>query len=253
MERDAQRYAGKVVAEALHQMKREIELGERNTLVLNDIAEKFMEERGVTPACKGYLPLFHKEPYRHGTCISVNDEIVHGVPSEFKILKEGDVVGLDIVGLYEGWHADSAITVPVGTITNKARKLLEWTERAMYQGIARAKEGGCTGDIGAAVQKYARDKGLGIARHLTGHGIGQKIHCQPDIPNIGKIGDGELLTAGMSISIEPMLMLGADAIHVAENGWAVMASDGSLSAHFEHTVLILEDGKHEILTQLQVQ
>jgi methionyl aminopeptidase len=252
MEREAQRYAGLIVAETLQYMKEAIINGERNTLAINNLAEAYMLEKGVFPACKGYRPPFHPSSYNHGTCISINHEIVHGVPREDKILVNGDIVGLDVVGLFEGWHADAAITVSVGEISDSAVRLLEQTEKALYQGIENAKIGGTTGDIGYAVQTHARKHGLGIAKYLSGHGIGREIHCNPSVPNLGIPGKGDVLEAGMSICIEPMLTLGSDLTHLSEDTWAVVTSDNSISAHFEHTILIRNDGELEILTKLPV-
>lgn len=252
MDRDDQRYAGVIVAEALQHVKDAIVSGERNTLRLNDMAEEYMLQRNVTPACKGYHPPFHREPYKHGTCISVNHEIVHGVPRPDRDLQDGDIVGIDIVGEYKGWHADAAITVGVGVIPNKARKLLEWTENALYKGIEHAKADAQVGDIGNAIQKYARKHGLGIARYLSGHGIGREIHCAPSIPNVGKPKTGENLKIGMSFCIEPMFTLGTDDNIIADDTWTVVTVDKSLAAHFEHTILIGNDGLPEILTKTQV-
>jgi methionyl aminopeptidase len=250
MNRDAQRYAAKIVAETLQLMKYAINSGERNTLVLNNLAEHFMLSKNVQPACKGYRPQFHKKPYEFGTCISINHEVAHGVPDKDKHLLDGDIVGLDIVGMFEGWYADAAITVPVGEITYRTRRLLEWTEKALYKGIDALQTGTQSGDVGHAIQKYARSYGLGIAKYLSGHGIGREIHCSPTIPNIGTLNTGEIIKPGTSICVEPMLTLGSDDTAIADDTWAIVTKDGSLSAHFEHTILIDNNGKPEILTQL---
>lgn len=252
MERKAQRYAGLIVAETLQHMKEAIVNGERNTLVINNLAESYMLNKGVIPACKGYRPPFHPSPYAYGTCISINHEIVHGVPREDKILTDGDVVGLDVVGLFEGWHADAAITVAVGIISDSAKMLLEQTENALYKGIEHTKIGGTTGDIAHAIQTHARKHGLGIAKYLSGHGIGREIHCNPSVPNLGTPGKGDVLEAGMSICIEPMLTLGTDNTNLSNDTWAVITADNAISAHFEHTVFIGNDGELEILTKLTV-
>lgn len=250
MERDAQRYAGNIVAQAIQRVKELIIGGERNTLILNDVAEEFMFQNNVIPACKGYRPSFHPLPYQYGTCLSINHEIVHGIPDKDKILKDGDIVGIDIVGLHDGWHADAAITVAVGSISSKAKHLLKWTEQALYCGINQVKSGAKTGDIGFAIQKYARKHGLGIADSISGHGIGKEIHCAPAVPNVGKPHTGTALESGTSICIEPMLMLGSDRTSLSKDGWCVMTQDNTLAAHFEHTILIKEDGTPEILTKL---
>lgn len=250
MNRDSQRYAGKIVAETLQVMKNAIDSGERNTLVINNLAEEYMLSKDVFPACKGYRPQFHHMPFQFGTCISINNEIVHGIPGEDKNLVDGDVVGLDVVGLYDGWHADAAITVPVGNISNKARHLLEWTEQALNKGIQSIQEGSTVGDIGHAIQQHARSHGLGIAKYISGHGIGREIHCAPTIPNFGKPKAGEVIKPGTSLCIEPMLTLGSDETSVADDTWTIVTKDSSISAHFEHTVFIKIDGSPEILTKL---
>ncbi len=252
MERNGQRYAGLVVAETLHLLKSAIESGERNTLTLNNMAEDYMLKRNVYPACKGYRPAFHAKAYEYAICLSVNHEIVHGIPRADKNLKNGDIVGIDIVGLFEGWHADAAITVPVGEVSNQARKLIKWTESALIRGIKQVKLGGTTGDIGFAIQNHAKKKGLGVAKYLAGHGIGHEIHCAPSIPNIGKSSTGAVLEGDISLCIEPMLTLGSDATHVHDDTWTIVTSDGSLAAHFEHTVLLKKNGELEILTKLPV-
>lgn len=252
MERDAQRYAGLIVAETIQYVKEAILSGVNNTLALDNMAEVYMRERNVFPACKGYRPAFHAKAYEYSTCLSINSEIVHGVPGCDKNICDGDVVSIDIVGRYEGWHADAAITFFVGEVSQDAKRLIDLTEMALAKGIEQAVAGKRTGDIGYAIQSFARQHGLGIAKYLSGHGIGREIHSLPSLPNLGTPNTGQLLEAGMSICIEPMLTLGGDDTCVAADTWAVVTADKSLSAHFEHTILLAEDGESEILTQIQL-
>ena len=249
-DRDAQRFAGRVVAETLQYVQQLVEQGENNTLVLNDKAEAFMLKRNVIPACKGYQPPFHKEKYLYGTCLSINDEIVHGVPGATKFVKEGDILSIDIVGVYNGWHADAAITIPVGEVNGKVKKLLEVTERALYKGIEKVVANGYTGDVGHAINRHARNYGLGVAKYLSGHGIGREIHSAPTLANSGKPKSGEILLKNTSFCIEPMFTLGTDDNRIADDTWAVVTADGSMSAHFEHTVFINNDEEVEIFTKL---
>ena len=250
MERDAQRRAGRVVAETLLFVKQLVVDGERNTLILNDLAESFMMKAGVIPACKGYSPPFHLDAYQYGTCMSVNHEIVHGMPDMDKNLKDGDILSIDIVGFYDGWYADAAITIPVGNISVEIQELIEHTEKALYNGIKQAKLKKKTGDIGNAIQTYAQKHKLGIAKYLSGHGIGKEIHCKPNIPNIGNPNTGDVLRHNMSFCIEPMFTLGSGDSVLSDDTWSVVTADKSLSAHFEHTILINKDGKTEILTTI---
>jgi methionyl aminopeptidase len=249
-DRDDQRYAGRIVAETLQYVQRLVEQGEHNTLVLNNQAEEYMLARNVVPACKGYQPPFHHEQYLYGTCMSVNHEIVHGIPSNDKIVQDGDVLSIDIVGVYNGWHADAAITVPIGEVSTKVKKLIRVTERALYKGIEKVAENVQTGDIGYAINRHARNYGLGVAKYLSGHGIGREIHSAPTLANYGKPKHGELLLKNTSFCIEPMFTLGTDDNKIADDTWAVVTTDGSWAAHFEHTILINNDGQVEILTKL---
>jgi len=247
MDRSDQRKAGLAVACALAAMKKAIDEGERSTLVIDRIGHETLLKNGANPSCLGYKPTFHHEAYKYATCISINEEIVHGVPGDGKFLKAGDVVKLDIVGECNGWHADAAITVGVEKLHGKAQKLIKLTEEALWRGIAAAELGKPLGRITWAIQQYARMKGLGIADGLCGHGIGQEIHCEPAVPNRGPRSSGPELYPGLSISVEPMLTLGTDRISRGEDGWVVLSADGSLAAHFEHTILLTENGV-EILT-----
>lgn len=243
------RTAGRAVAAALIAMRDAIEPGKTTTYDLDDVATSVLKQHGAVPVLLGYQPPFSPTPYLFTTCISVNDEIVHGVPSRRRILKEGDIVSLDLAASVEGWCADAAVTVPVGKISAQATRLLLVAREGLNLGIASAKAGGTTGDIGAAIQRYVEKCGMSVVRDLTGHGIGDRPHePELDVPNYGRRGTGVLLQPGMTLCIEPMINLGkADVLHRVGDEWTVATRDGSLSAHCEHTVAITENGP-DILT-----
>lgn len=210
------------------------------TKELEDIARKFMEENGCTSSTIGY------EGYPGYLCISVNDEVVHGIPGKRK-LKNGDIVSLDISIKYKGYHSDSAATYPVGTVTEKKKYLMEHTKEALYEGIKQVKEGATIGDIGHAIEQCAHKYHLGVVRELCGHGVGTELHEDPNVFNYGKPHTGMILKAGMTIAIEPMLNLGTKEICMLDDDWTIVTMDGKPSAHFEHTILVTKDG-YEILT-----
>ncbi len=205
------------------------------TIELDRLAEDFIRSKGATPSFKGY------EGFPSTLCISINDEVVHGFPSE-RILKDGDIISIDIGACYKGYHGDSAWTYQVGEISDDAKYLLEHTEKALYEGIKQAKVGARIGDIGYAIEKYAEEHNLGVVKELVGHGVGTSVHEAPDVPNYGKQGTGPKIKDGMVIAIEPMLTLGSPDIYVEDNDWTVVTEDGSLSAHYEHTIAITNDG-----------
>lgn len=210
------------------------------TKEIDEKAAEFIKSCGATPSCKGY------QGYPANICISINDEVVHGIAGSRK-LKNGDIVTLDICACYKGYHGDSAWSYPVGEISSDAKYILEHTEKALYEGLKYAKAGNHVGDISHAVEEYANKYNLGVVKELSGHGVGSKLHEEPDIPNYGKSGTGPLLKEGMVIAIEPMLTLGSPDIYMMDDDWTIKTDDGSLSAHFEHTVVIRNDGC-EILT-----
>ena len=175
-------------------------------------------------------------------CVSVNDEVVHGIPSALRILKEGDIVGLDFGIVFKGFHTDSAMTVPVGQISKEAKKLLQVTKESLEFGIQQSVEGNTVGDIGHAVQKYVEKNGFGVVQELVGHGVGRKLHEEPYVPNYGKKGEGEILKEGMVLAIEPMVTAGKSAVEVASDNWTYKTKDHSLAAHFEHTVAVTKEG-----------
>ena len=205
------------------------------TIELNQLAEDFIKSKGATPSFKGY------EGFPYTLCISVNDEIVHGFPSD-RVLKDGDIISIDIGACYKGYHGDSAWTYTVGNASHDAKYLLEHTEKALYEGIKQAKVGNRIGDISYAVEKYAKEHNLGVVKELVGHGVGTSVHEAPDVPNYGKKGTGPKIRNGMVIAIEPMLTLGSPDIYILDNDWTVVTADESLSAHFEHTIAITDEG-----------
>ncbi|MDY6835814.1 MAG: type I methionyl aminopeptidase [Chloroflexota bacterium] len=237
----AMKQAGKVVALVLKKVAGEVRVGIR-TRDLEAVCIKELAEYDAQPSFKGY----------HGfpgyLCVSVNEEVVHGIAGD-RVLKNGDIVSLDFGAIVNGLHGDAALTVGVGRISSKAEELMKVTEQALYVGIDAAREGSHLGDISSAVQSYVEEKGFSVVREYTGHGIGYKMHEEPQIPNFGREGDGPLLKRGMTFAIEPMVNIGGWQTRVLDNCWTVVTADGSLSAHFEHTIAIT-DGVPEILTRL---
>lgn len=216
---------------------------------LNDKATKLITEGGDVPAFLNYQPHGADRPYPAALCVSINDEIVHGIPNESeKVLKEGDVVSLDLGLVHKGLFTDMAITVPVGEVSPEIKKLLEVTKDALMAGIKAAKGDKRTGDIGAAIEAVAKVHGYGVVEELSGHGVGYHVHEDPYVPNFGKAGKGAVLKPGMVIAIEPMFNLGTKNIFLDKDGYTYWTADGKPSAHFEHTILIT-DGDAEILTQ----
>jgi methionyl aminopeptidase len=242
---EAMRVGGKILATVFDGLKNHVQVG-MTGMDVDAWVEKEIIRLGATPTYKEPVPDFPGV-----ICISINDAIVHGVPSEY-VFEKGDVVGFDLVITYKGMKTDSAFTMVVGEQPTGIKKhLLNHTERSLYAGIDAIKGRGThTGDIGAAVEKVLRDAKLGIIRDLVGHGVGLEMHMGPDVPNYGRKGSGTMLLPGDTIAIEPMATLGGEKVITdQDDGWTISTRDGSLAAHFEHTVLITEDGA-EILTQL---
>ena len=210
------------------------------TLELNRVAETFIRDHGAVPSFLGY------DGFPYALCISVNDVVVHGFPSDY-VLKEGDIVSVDCGTFYKGYNGDSAYTFPVGEVDAETRKLLDVTKESLYRGIAMAVAGNRTGDIGHAVQTYAESFGFSVVRELIGHGIGKHLHERPDVPNYGRRGQGARLVDGMTICIEPMINAGVRNVYLAENGWAVHTADKAKSAHYELTVVVRK-GQPEVLS-----
>lgn len=220
------------------------------TRELDELAEKLIRERGDEPAFLNYTPSGAKRAYPSTLCVSVNSEVVHGIPGS-RELKEGDIVGLDLGLRHRGFFSDSAITVPVGKIGSHAQKLIDATRESLYEGIKAIKIGGYLGDIGEAVGKVANRNKYGIVRVLGGHSIGKHIHEEPYIPNYGSSGTGPVLKKGMLLAIEPMFNEGREDVYIdRKDGYTFRTLDGSLSAHFEHTVLVTKNGA-EILTEVK--
>jgi len=218
------------------------------TKELNALGERLIREGGDTPAFLNYTPAGGKRPYPATVCISINDEVVHGIPNEnMRELKEGDIVGLDLGLVHEGLITDTAVTVPVGKIDNEAQNLISVTRKSLIVGIKAARVGNHIGDIGHAIENFV-DGRYGIVRELGGHGVGEKVHEDPHIPNFGKPGAGLKLKVGMVLALEPMLNEGEDEVILADDGYTFKTADGKRSAHFEHTILIT-DGDPEVLTR----
>lgn len=244
---DKMRKAGRVVAETLAILREQLRAG-MTTGELDEIAEREIRKRGGIPSFKGYGGGGSRQPFPGTICTSLNHEIVHGIPGSHRI-EEGDVVKIDCGAIVEGFHGDSAISVAVGDPDPTVAKLIETTERALWAGIAEAKVGNRIGDIGAAVQTVAEGAGFGVVREYVGHGIGRSLHEDPPVPNHGKPGKGLPLEAGLVIAIEPMVNVGSYETRLLADEWTVVTADGSLSAHFEHTVAVTADGP-EVLTAL---
>ncbi len=233
--------SGKILRQALELVRSYVKPG-ITTGELDKIAERFIRSKGAIPACKGY------EGFPGTMCISVNDEVVHGIPGNRK-LKVGDVVSFDSCVLLDGWYSDSAITVIVGEpLTENDKKLVEVTEQALYVGIEKAVVGGRLGDISAAIQEFVEKNGFSLVREYTGHGIGRHLHEDPSVPNYGKKGTGMILKEGMCLAIEPMVCAGDYRLYTADDGWTAKTVDHSNAAHFEHTIAITGNGP-EILTK----
>ena len=240
------RQAGKIVAEILRTLTQQMKPG-MNTKELDTIAVRELKRMGAESSFKGY------RGYPATICVSVNDEIVHGIPGS-RVLKEGDIVSLDFGAVYHGFHGDAAVTAPVGEASPEAMRLIEATRTSLEKGIAAARDGARLGDVSAAIQGYAESQGFSLVREYTGHGIGRKMHEEPQIPNTTeppyglKPGTGPVLKKGMTLALEPMLNAGEWRTRVADDQWTVLTADGNLSAHFEHTIAI-SDNEPEVLTR----
>lgn len=234
--------AGKRLAAVLQSLKDKVAPGV-TTEELDDFAEAMIRDGGDEPCFLGYTPEGALRPYPATLCVSINDEIVHGIPNEsVKVLKEGDIVGLDLGLSHNGVIVDSAITVAVGKIDAESQKLLNATENALAAGIAAARPGGHIGDIGAAIQAEIEGAGFKVVKELGGHGVGEKVHEEPFVPNFGRKGEGEELVPGMVLALEPISAADRAAVILSPDGYTYRTKDGSRSAHFEHTILIETDG-----------
>lgn len=233
--------ACRIVAEALDEISKNITPG-ITTRDIDKIAETLIVSKGAKPAFKGY------RNYPSTVCASVNEQVVHGIPS-LKKLKNGDIVSIDIGTFYKGFYGDAAVTLPVGDINDSAKKLVNVTEQSLRTGLEKAVAGNRLSDISSAIQGYAESAGFSVVRNFVGHGIGRELHEDPQIPNYGKPGGGPQLREGMTLAIEPMINAGGWEVKVLDDGWTAVTRDGSLSAHFEHTIAVTKNGC-DILTKL---
>ena len=234
------RIAGSIVGDTHKYLKSYLKPG-ITTKEIDDLARDYIISRGATPSC------YHYDGYPANICISINEEVVHGIASKRK-LKDGDIVTLDICACYKGYHGDSAWTYAVGNISDEKKYLMEHTEKALFEGLSVIKNGIHVGDIGYAVETYANEHHLGVVKELVGHGVGNHLHEEPDVPNYGRKNTGPLLKSGMVIAVEPMLNLGTADVYLLDDDWTVITVDNKPSAHFEHTILITDEG-YEILTK----
>lgn len=236
---DTMRQAGRIVGTVLEILRRQVR-GGMKTRELDVIAATEVEKLGAKPSFKGY------RGFPANLCVSVNDEVVHGIPGE-RILRNGDIVSLDLGASFMGFQGDSALTIGVGEISPQAQELIKATEGVLRAGIATARAGARLGDISATMQSYAETRGYSVVRDYSGHGIGREMHEEPQIPNFGLAGTGPVLEKGMALALEPMVNMGDWHVRLGDDHWTVLTADGSLSAHFEHTIAIT-DGEAEVLT-----
>ena len=227
--------AGRITGEALYLAGEAVKEGV-STLMLDKIVRSHIESQGAKPSFLGYAG------FPASACISINDEVIHGIPSAKKILKEGDIVKIDVGAFYKGFHGDSARTYAVGNVSDEAKKLIEVTKGSFYKGAEKAVIGNRIGDISSAIEKHVSNNGFSVVRSYVGHGVGHELHEDPEVPNYGVAGRGARLCAGMTIAIEPMVNVGTYAVRVLGDKWTVVTADGKLSAHYENTVAITENG-----------
>ncbi len=234
--------AGRIVALCHEEMKQQVRPG-ISTYELNEIVEKIILEHGATPSFKGY------GGFPSAVCASVNEVVVHGMPSKKQILKSGDIIALDIGACYKGYHGDSAWSYAVGSISKEDQQLLQVTHDSLFKGLEQVREGVHLGDVSAAIGNYASSFGYGVVEEFTGHGVGRKLHEDPAIFNFGVPGTGPILKEGMVLAIEPMINAGTKYVKILADGWTTVTKDKSKSAHFEHTIVVRKNG-YEILTTL---
>ncbi|MYL65864.1 type I methionyl aminopeptidase [Bacillus hwajinpoensis] len=239
-ELDIMREAGRIVALTHQELQKHIKPGV-TTKELDTIADRFIRQLGAIPSFKGY------NGFTGSICASVNEELVHGIPGD-RVLAEGDIISIDIGAKYNGYHGDSAWTYPVGTISEKDERLLKVTEESLYKGLDEAKAGRRLSDISHAIQAYAEAEGFSIVREYVGHGVGQDLHEDPQIPHYGPPGKGPRLKQGMVLAVEPMVNMGSRYVRTLSDNWTVVTTDGKNCAHFEHTIAVTEEG-YEILTK----
>jgi methionyl aminopeptidase len=232
--------AGQIVGDTHNYLIQYIKPG-ITTNELDKLAHEYIISKNATPSFKNY------EGYPCSICTSINEEVVHGIPSSRK-LKDGDIISIDVGACYKGYHGDSAWTYSVGNVNEDKQYLMKYTEQSLFEGLSTIKDGTHVGDIGYTIQKYAEEHHLSVVKELVGHGVGQKLHEMPDVPNYGKLGTGPILKEGMVIAVEPMLNLGTPRIYILDDNWTIVTADKKPSAHYEHTVLVTKDG-YTILTK----
>jgi methionyl aminopeptidase len=240
------RAANVIVAEVLAELRSRVRPGV-TTAELDRVGEEMTRRRGAVPAFKGYE--VNGRVFPRSVCISINDEVVHGIPSERRVLMEGDIVGLDFGVRYQGYFGDSAVTVPVGQTDADTDRLMRVTREALWAGIEQVQVGNRLGEVSAAIQERAEAEGFSVVREFVGHGIGKRLHEEPQVPNYGKRDRGLRLREGMVLAIEPMVNAGAPDVFIKEDGWTAVTKDGSRSAHFEHSIAVTEKGPY-VLSQL---
>lgn len=236
--REAGRIAGGALAAGMEACKPGV-----TTMDVNRAVHQFITSHGAKPSFLGY------GGFPASACVSVNNEVIHGIPNKQRVLREGDIVSIDVGAFYKGYHGDTAATVGVGSVSAEAQKLMDVTARCLELGIAQAIRGNRIGDIGAAVQQHAESFGYGVVREFIGHGVGADLHEDPEVPNYGRAGRGPRLAPGMTIAIEPMINLVGEDVEVQPDGWTVLTASGSLSAHFEHTIAITDNGPVVLTTR----
>lgn len=234
--------AGRITAEALLLGGEAVKDGV-STKHIDDIIRHHIEKCGATPSFLGY------GGFPASACISINDEVIHGIPSPNRIIHDGDIVKIDVGACYKGYHGDSANTFPCGRVSKTAEMLIEVTRTSFYKGIEKAVAGGRIGDIGYAIDTYVRLNGFSTVKKFVGHGVGQELHEDPEVPNFGTKGRGQRLFPGMTIAVEPMVNIGTSNVYILDDGWGVKTADGTRSAHYEHTIAIMPDGEPVILTR----
>lgn len=227
--------AGRITGEALLLAREHVREGV-STKELDTLIREFIEKSGAKPSFLGYAG------FPGSACISINDEVIHGIPSKKRILQEGDIVKIDVGAFYGGFHGDSARTIPVGKVSDEAMKLIEVTRNSFFAGVDMLKTGNRIGDVGHAIQSCVEKEGFSVVRRYIGHGVGRELHEQPDVPNFGTAGRGTRLCAGMTLAIEPMVNIGAPDVYELPDGWTVKTADKSLSAHYENTVALTSEG-----------
>ena len=227
--------AGRITGEALLVAREHVREG-ISTKELDTVIREYIEKCGAQPSFLGY------GGFPGSACISINDEVIHGIPSKNRILREGDIVKVDVGAFYKGFHGDSARTIPVGNVSEEALKLIEVTRNSFFEGVAAVKAGNRMGDVGSSIQSCVESAGFSVVRQYIGHGIGRDLHESPDVPNFGTAGRGVRLCAGMAIAIEPMVNVGSESVYVLPDGWTVKTKDTSLSAHYENTVVLTSEG-----------